>query len=146
MSNQELIDLLNQDLANEFAAIIQYTTYAAKVTGPFRPELSQFLLAEVADEQGHAKFLADKILVLGGEPTTQAASVAPANTNKAMLEAVLEAENRAIIGYTQRAEQAATLGHKALSLDLEDMIRDETRHSEEVSKILDGWNLYSSVQ
>ena len=141
MSNQELIDLLNQDLANEFAAIIQYTTYAAKVTGPFRPELSQFLLAEVADEQGHAKFLADKILVLGGEPTTQAASVAPANTNKAMLEAVLEAENRAIIGYTQRAEQATTLGHKALSLDLEDMIRDETRHSEEVSKILDGWNL-----
>ena len=141
MSNQELIDLLNQDLANEFAAIIQYTTYAAKVTGPFRPELSQFLLAEVADEQGHAKFLADKILVLGGEPTTQAASVAPANTNKAMLEAVLEAENRAIIGYTQRAEQAATLGHKALSLDLEDMIRDETRHSEEVSKILEGWNL-----
>jgi bacterioferritin len=141
MSNQELIDLLNQDLANEFAAIIQYTTYAAKVTGPFRPELSQFLLAEVADEQGHAKFLADKILVLGGEPTTQAARVAPANTNQALLEAVLEAENRAIIGYTQRAEQAATLGHKALSLDLEDMIRDETRHSEEVSKILDGWNL-----
>jgi len=141
MNNQQLIDLLNQDLANEFAAIIQYTTYAAKVTGPFRPELSQFLLAEVADEQGHAKFLADKILVLGGEPTTQAASVAPANTNKAMLEAVLEAENRAIIAYTQRAEQAATLGHKALSLDLEDMIRDETRHSEEVSKILNGWNL-----
>ncbi len=141
MSNQELIDLLNQDLANEFAAIIQYTTYAAKVTGPFRPELSQFLLAEVADEQGHAKFLADKILVLGGEPTTQAASVAPASTNKAMLEAVLEAENRAIIGYTQRAEQAAAVGHKALSLDLEDMSRDETRHSEEVSKILNGWNL-----
>lgn len=141
MNNQQLIDLLNQDLANEFAAIIQYTTYAAKVTGPFRPELSQFLLAEVADEQGHAKFLADKILVLGGEPTTQVASVAPANTNKAMLEAVLEAENRAVIGYTQRAEQAATLGHKALSLDLEDMIRDETRHSEEVSKILNGWSL-----
>ncbi len=141
MDNQQLIDLLNQDLANEFAAIIQYTTYAAKVTGPFRPELSQFLLAEVADEQGHAKFLADKILVLGGEPTTTAAAVALANTNKGMLEAVLEAENRAIVAYTKRAEQAAALGHKALSLDLEEMIRDETGHSEELRKILNGWSI-----
>lgn len=141
MSNQQLIDLLNQDLANEFSAIIQYTTYAAKVTGPFRPELSQFLLAEVADEQGHAKFLADKILVLGGEPTTQAAGVAHASTNKTMLEEVLKAENKAILAYTERAEQAAALGHKALSLDLEDMIRDETRHSEELTKILNGWDL-----
>tara|TARA_Y100000389_G_scaffold172458_1_gene180871 strand:- start:4578 stop:5003 length:426 start_codon:yes stop_codon:yes gene_type:complete len=141
MNNQQLIDLLNQDLANEFSAIIQYTTYAAKVTGPFRPELSQFLLAEVADEQVHAKFLADKILVLGGEPTTQAAEVAHAGTNKAMLEEVLKAENKAIVAYTERSEQAAALGHKALSLDLEDMIRDETRHSEELTKILNGWDL-----
>ena len=70
MSKNQLIEALNQDLAGEFAAIIQYITYAAKASGPYRPQLSQFFLSEVADEQMHAQFLANKIVALGGEPTT----------------------------------------------------------------------------
>ncbi|MFZ1753354.1 MAG: ferritin-like domain-containing protein, partial [Caldilineaceae bacterium] len=70
MNKQMLIDNLNEDLAGELGAIIQYLTYAAKATGPYRPQLSQFFLTEVADEQLHAQFLANKIVALGGEPTT----------------------------------------------------------------------------
>jgi bacterioferritin (cytochrome b1) len=36
MDKQKLIDKLNEDLSNELAAIIQYITYSAQVTGPFR--------------------------------------------------------------------------------------------------------------
>lgn len=140
-TTQDLINGLNTDLANEFAAVIQYTVYAAKVTGPARPQLSQFLLAEVTDEQNHAKLLSDKIITLGGEPTTIPAKVTMPETNRGMLEAVLAAEKRAVISYTERAEQATALGLKALALDLEDMIRDETTHSEEIQKILNGWAL-----
>ncbi|MBT5872343.1 MAG: ferritin-like domain-containing protein, partial [Candidatus Latescibacteria bacterium] len=57
MDKQTLIDHLNEDLANELSAVIQYTTYAAKATGPYRPELAQFFLSEVADEQLHAQYL-----------------------------------------------------------------------------------------
>jgi hypothetical protein len=89
-----LINNLNQDLADELGAIIQYTTYAAKVTGPYRPQLSAFFLEEVADEQLHAQFLANKIVALGGEPTTTPSPVAAANSNKEMLEAVYAAEKR----------------------------------------------------
>ncbi|MBT5953898.1 ferritin-like domain-containing protein [bacterium] len=141
MTKQDFIDELNKDLANEFSAIIQYTIYAAKVMGPFRPELAKFFLEEVSDEQEHAKFLADKIITLGGTPTTIAANVAEASTNREMLEEVMKAEDKAIQAYTKRAEQASELGYKALSMDLEDMIRDETNHKEEVSKILQGWTL-----
>ena len=141
MTKEAFIKKLNEDLSNEFSAIIQYTTYAAKVTGPFRPELSKFFLAEVADEQVHAQFLADKIVTLGGTPTTIASDVAQANSNKAMLEEVMKAESKAVQAYTERAEQANKLGFKALALDLEDMIRDESNHKEEVAKILSGWNL-----
>jgi bacterioferritin len=140
MNKEDFIKLLNQDLASEFTAIIQYTTYASQVTGPFRPELSKFMLAEVADEQLHAQFLADKIVTLGGIPTTTPNPVPPAKTVKAMLEEILKAEGFAVEGYTKRAEQAASLGYKALALDLEDMIRDETNHKEEVAKILSGWD------
>ena len=44
MTKEMLIDHLNQDLAGELGAIIQYLTYAAKATGPYRPQLSAFLL------------------------------------------------------------------------------------------------------
>ena len=37
MDKKTLIDGLNEDLAGELGAIIQYTTYAAKATGPSDP-------------------------------------------------------------------------------------------------------------
>lgn len=70
MGKATLIEKLNDDLAGELAAVIQYITYAAKATGPYRPQLAQFYLTEVADETLHAQFLANKIVALGGEPTT----------------------------------------------------------------------------
>src|SRR5688572_31346779 len=105
MDKKILIDKLNEDLAGEFQAIIQYLTYAAKATGPYRPQLSQFFLAEVADEQLHAQFLANKIVALGGEPTTVPRTVPPAQTNRQMLEEILRAERQATADYTKRARE-----------------------------------------
>lgn len=139
MTKEQLIAELNNDLAREYAAIIQYITYASQVKGPFRPELSKFFLAEVADEQGHAQFLADKIVTLGGVPTTVPSEVPAAKTTRDMLAEVHKAESAAIQNYTKRAEQAEALGFKSLAMDLEDMIRDETNHKEETEKILAEW-------
>jgi bacterioferritin len=141
MDKKTLIEGLNKDLADEFSAIVQYITYAAKATGPYRPQLSEFFLAEVADEQGHAQFLANKVVALGGEPATVPSPVAPAETDREMLEAVLKAERRAIEGYTKRAKQAEEFGDKGLVVQLEDMIRDETSHAEETERILRDWPL-----
>jgi len=139
MDKQTLIDNMNKDLGNELSAIAQYLTYAAKATGPYRPQLSQFFLTEVADEQMHALFLANKIVALGGEPNTVAAPVPKASTNREMLEAVLAAELQAGKDYTQRAEEADAYGDKGLVVALEDMIRDEMGHSEETERMLRDW-------
>jgi bacterioferritin len=136
MDKQSLVNHLNEDLAGELGAIIQYITYAAKATGPYRPQLVQFFLAEVTDEQMHAEFLANKIVALGGEPTTTPQPVPPAVTNREMLQAVLEAELQAGKDYTQRALQAEEYGDKGLVVQLEDMVRDETGHAEETERIL----------
>jgi len=141
MNKEQLIDHLNADLANELSAIIQYLTYAAKANGPYRPQLSQFYLTEVADEQVHAQYLANKIVALGGEPVTIPAPVAKAGTNREMLEAVLEAERKAVKNYTQRAIEAEECGDKGLAVQLEDMVRDESGHSEETERILRDWPL-----
>lgn len=141
MNKQTLINHLNDDLAAEFGAIIQYLTYAAKVNGPYRPQLAQFFLAEVLDEQMHAQFLANKIVALGGDPTTQARPVPKAGTNYEMVEAVLVAERQAAKDYTQRAIEAEEYGDKGLVVQLEDMVRDESGHSEETERLLRDWPL-----
>lgn len=136
---KKMIQSLNEDLAGELGAIVQYLVYAAKVSGPFRPELVAFFLKEVPDEQGHATFLANKIVALGGEPTTQPRPVPAAATNREMLEAVLAAERRARTDYTQRAKQAETFGDKGLQVQLENIISDETGHFEETERMLKEW-------
>lgn len=141
MDKTKLIAALNDDLAGEFGAIVQYLTYAARATGPYRPQLAQFFLAEVPDEQAHAQFLANKIVALGGEPTTQVRPVPGAKTNREMLEAVLKAERRAVADYTQRAIEAEQHGDKGLVVQLEDMVRDESTHAEETERILRDWPL-----
>ena len=141
MDRSELIERLNRDLAGEYGAIIQYLTYAARATGPYRPQLSQFFLAEIADEQAHAQFLANKIVALGGEPTTEPRPVPATQGNREVLQAVLEAERKAVADYTQRAEDAEELGDKGLVVQLEDMVRDESTHAEETERILRDWPL-----
>ncbi len=139
MDKKKLIENLNHDLAGELGAIIQYITYAAKATGPYRPQLAQFFLEEVADEQGHAQFLANKIVALGGEPTTEPRPVPTAKNNRQMVEAVLEAEQQATKDYTKRAKEAEEFGDKGLAVQLEDMVRDESGHAEETERILRDW-------
>jgi bacterioferritin len=141
MDKQTLIDKLNEDLAGELGAIVQYLTYAAKATGPYRPQLAQFFLAEVTDEQMHAQYLANKIVALGGEPTTIPRAVPPASSNLEMLQAVLAAERQATADYSQRAQDAEAYGDKGLAVQLEDMVRDESGHAEETERILRDWPL-----
>jgi bacterioferritin len=141
MDKNTLINHLNEDLAGELGAIIQYLTYAAKASGPFRPQLVQFFMTEVPDEQLHAQFLANKVVALGGEPVTQPRPVPPAKTNREMVQAVLAAEREATQGYSKRAEEAEEFGDKGLQVQLEDMIRDETGHAEESERLLRDWPL-----
>ena len=141
VTKDELIEKLNHDLADELGAIIQYIIYAARATGPYRPQLSQFFLAEVADEQAHAQYLANKIAALGGTPTTTPRPVPLPNGDRAMLEEVVAAEKRATEAYVQRAKDAEAYGDKGLVVQLEDFIRDESSHVEETERILQDWPL-----
>jgi bacterioferritin len=139
MDKQEMVKALNEDLAGELGAIIQYITYAAKATGPYRPQLSAFFLNEVPDEQGHAQYLANKIVALGGEPTTKAREVPAAKSDRDMVEAVRDAEKRAVTDYTKRVKQAEGFGDKGLVVQLEDIVNDETGHLEETERLLRDW-------
>ena len=65
--------------------------------------------------------------------------MAAAATNREMLTAVLEAERTATHDYTRRAKEAEASGDKGLVVALEDIVRDESNHSEETERILRDW-------
>lgn len=134
-----LIDGLNEDLAHEYQAIISYLLYSRLVNGALRPELANFLESEIEDELGHAKFLAHKIVALGGEPTTRPAEVRLSEDNREMLELSLQSEKDTIERYTRRIDQADEVGDVGLRVDLEDIVADETKHKEDLERILLNW-------
>lgn len=139
VARRTLIEGLNHDLAGEYQAIVMYTHYSARLTGPYRRELRALFQAEIPDEQGHAQFLADKIANLGGEPTTKPRAVLQAEEPREMLENALAAERQAISDYEERIRQAEALGEVGLKVNLESQVSDETRHKEEIERILVGW-------
>ena len=89
----------------------------------------------------HAHYLTNKIVALGGKPTTVANSVPTAKKNRKMLEAVLNAEREAKANYIQRAEEVEAFGDKGLAVQLANMVRDETGYAKETERILRDWPL-----
>jgi bacterioferritin len=138
-STKDLIDGLNEDLAAEYQAIIMYRTYASQVTGPYRSELRSFFESEIPDELGHAAFLADKIIALGGTPTVVPAPVPIAKTNREMVENALQAEVDTLARYTKRVDQAEKAGEIGIKLQLENIIVDESNHRDDMRRTLTDW-------
>jgi bacterioferritin len=139
-SAKDLIDGLNIDLSHEYAAVIQYRTYASAVSGPHRQELRAFFTGEIADELGHAQLLADKIISLGGRPTVEAAKVKYTEDAKEMLQNSLADEIDTIKRYIERRAQAEELGEAGLAVALDDVIADETGHRDELRQVLKHWS------
>ncbi|MGC4377873.1 ferritin-like domain-containing protein [Fictibacillus sp. Mic-4] len=138
---QLLIEGLNEDLANEYAASIMYTNNAATVSGLYRPLLKDFFESEISDEQGHALYLAEKIKTLGGIPTTTPAEVKQVSTVREMLEEARKSEYETIRRYEERKALAGKLNMTELVVKLEDIIADETNHMEELDRLLSDPNL-----
>jgi bacterioferritin len=139
LTQEQFIEGLNVDLAHEYSAVILYRTYASQVQGQWRMELRQFFEQEIPDELGHAQILADKIVALGGNPTTVPAPVKPAKDAVEMLRNALDDEIETIGRYVQRRRQAEQLGHYGLAVEFDDLIRDETSHRDEIQMILKRW-------
>ena len=140
VSQDKFLEGLNVDLAHEYAAVITYRTYASQVQGQWRMELRQFFESEIPDELGHAQILADKIVALGGTPTTTPAPVKPARDSREMLRNALDAEIETIDRYVVRRKQSEALGHYGLAVEFDDLIRDESTHRDEIQMILKRWD------
>jgi bacterioferritin len=138
MSKEDLIQGLNEDLAAEWGTVIRYTYQAGKSFGVLGVELREMFEEEIQDEFGHAAFLTDVIIDLGGEPTTMPSEFAKPKGLKAMLELDLEMEQQDVENYIKHAQLAEDLGLVELQIKLEEMAADEAGHGRELRRIVKG--------
>jgi bacterioferritin len=138
MSKKDLINMLNQDLSAELGTIIRYNCQASKASGPEAPSMREMLRGEIPDELGHATFLSDVIVDLGGEPTLKPKEFKPTENLKDMLEQDLKLELQDVVNYKQHAQAAEALGEVELKLKLEEMAADESEHARELARVLRG--------
>ena len=68
MDVDELINLLNKALADEWLAYYQYWVGAKVVKGPMKDAVTSELVLHATEELAHAELLATRIIQLGGDP------------------------------------------------------------------------------
>jgi bacterioferritin len=137
-TKEELIAGLNSDLAAELGTVIRYTYQASKAFGLLGIELREMFDEERADELGHAAFLMDAIVDLGGEPTTTPKDFEKPDDLKGMLELDMAMELQDVKDYMAHAQMADELGLVELKLKLEDMAADEDGHARMIRRLLKG--------
>ena len=137
-TKEELIRGLNEDLAAELGTVIRYTYQAGKAVGFPGMEIRELFDEEIPDELGHAAFLTDVIVDLGGEPTTTPKQFDKPDSMKEMLELDLQMELKDVDAYMAHAALADELGEVELKMKLEEMAADEAGHARELRRILKG--------
>ena len=136
VTKQQLIDGLNEDLAREYKAIIQYVVYSQTMKGPQYQTISQELEKHAAEELNHAIRVARQIDYLKGEPTMVPQEAKFSTDAKEMLQYDLDAEEETIKNYRIRIKQAEELEEYALSEELREIIRQEQDHKIELEDAL----------
>jgi bacterioferritin len=132
-SNKELLQFLNLALSLEYAATIQYLNQHCLVKGYDRQDFAPFFAASSSEAHLHAQNLGNKIVALGGTPTSSPAKIRQSNSLAAMLKDDLEMEREALEAYVKAWETAGN--NRPLKFWLEDIIREEQLHVDELEKL-----------
>ena len=136
ITRKEMIELLNEDLAGEYQAIIAYTVYSQVLKGAAYTDIARELEAHAGEELAHAIKIAKQIDYLGGMPCVTPKPVKTSNDPVEMLRADLENERVTVGRYRERIRQAEAMGEFALSETLRGIIAQEQEHEIDLASAL----------
>jgi len=137
ITRERMIQLLNEDLAGEYQAIIAYTVYSQVLKGAAYTDIARELELHAGEELQHAIKIARQIDYLGGMPGVTPKPVKTSSDPVAMLRADLENERTTVGRYRERIRQAEAMGEFALSETLRAIIVQEQEHEIDLSAALD---------
>ncbi|MDK2972985.1 MAG: bacterioferritin [Candidatus Sumerlaeota bacterium] len=136
MSQTELIAGLNEALNRELSTIIRYMLQGSMIKGRQNQSLRAMYREEVTDEIGHAQYLADKIVMLGGTPKVSPDLTPPPDDVARMIENDLAKELSDVAHYKKLADLAEKTGDIELKMQMEEQAADESRHADELRRMI----------
>src|SRR5438309_6411460 len=105
ITREQLIELLNEDLAREYQAVIGYVVYSQTLKGAAYMTIAAELEKHAKEELQHALIIAKQIDYLGGAPTVTPKPVKTSEDAEEMLRFDLDNENVTIRNYRERVRQ-----------------------------------------
>ncbi|CAN5526909.1 hypothetical protein BH10CHL1_BH10CHL1_15710 [soil metagenome] len=136
VTREQLIELLNEDLAREYQAIIAYVIYSQAIKGAIYMNIAKELETHAQEELQHAITIAKQIDYLGGMPTNIPKPVKTSEEATAMLRFDLDNENETVRNYRERVRQCEALGEYAMAEHIREILMQEQEHQIDLATAL----------
>ncbi len=136
-ASKELMEMLNQAIAREMQVSVQYIWQHVQCTGvkgfAVRDVFKKFAVAEMK----HAEEIAERLVYLGGTPTTKPEPIRVGNTLKEMIQIDKKDEEGAIAMYRKIVALARKEGDEVTEKMFRDILADEEGHHDTFSSLLE---------
>ena len=136
ISRDRLAELLNEDLAREYKAIIGYVVYSQVLKGAEYMDIASQLEIHAKQELDHALIISRQIDYLGQMPAVVPKPVRTSKDSKEMLRFDLENENDTIRNYRDRIGQCEVLGEFAMAEQIRQILVQEQDHQIDLATAL----------
>ena len=136
ISRDRLAELLNEDLAREYQAVIAYVIYSQVLKGAEYMDIASQLEIHAKQELDHALTLSRQIDYLGAMPVATPKPVRTSKDAREMLRFDLENENETIRNYRQRIPQCEALGEYAMAEQIREILVQERDHQIDLATAL----------
>jgi bacterioferritin len=136
ISRDRLAELLNEDLAREYQAIIAYVVYSQVLKGAEFMSIAKQLETHAQQELKHALIISRQIDYLGKMPTVTPKAVRTSEKARDMLRFDLDNENETIRNYRDRVRQCEALGEFALAEQIRQILIEEQDHQIDLATAL----------
>ena len=128
ITRERLAELLNEDLAREYQAIIAYVVYSQVLKGAAYMSIADQLQQHAQQELAHALTISRQIDYLGAMPTVVPKPVKVSEKAEDMLRFDLQNEEDTIRNYRERVRQCEALGEFAVAENIREILIQEQDH------------------
>jgi bacterioferritin len=136
ISRDRLAELLNEDLAREYQAIIAYVVYSQVLKGAEFMSIAEQLRSHAKEELKHALIISRQIDYLGKMPIVTPKPVRTSDDPREMLRFDLDNENETIRNYRNRVRQCEAIGEFAMAEQIREILVDEQDHQIDLATAL----------
>lgn len=138
MDKDTLLKLLNEDLALEYSAAIQYVQHSAILQGVGFSGVRSHLMDHAREELEHARKLAERISYMGGVPehVPSLVDIKTSADSRYALALDLLGERTAVARYKERVQMAKDAGEPGLALLLSEILLQEEEHEDDLTSVI----------